>query len=215
MATSTVCKMIKFLFVGISLLLCFFGFRHLILGESLPPGIHLNRLQSNYWLPWQSGVSHFCFQGNNGLLRHQGRGQFAWDFLMPMGTAILAARAGTVADVVDAYEGRGNNKPSNEIFIDHGDGTMARYAHIQKNGSKVKVGDVIHRGQLIALSGDVGRSLGPHLHFEVVDQNKISIPTRFRDIEEHDGVPRTSFFYRSGNDQEQPTRWPWFRRLIV
>ncbi len=192
--------------VGIAALLSVVGYRYLVLGGPLSNVTYPERLQSDYWLPWKSGVSYFCFQGNNGFLSHKGRGQFAWDFLMPMGTPILAARAGNVASVVDIYEGRGSDKPNNEIFVDHGDGTMARYAHSQKNGSRVKIGDSIERGQLIALSGDVGRSLGPHLHFEVVDQSKFSVPTSFRDIEEHEGVPRTSFFYRSGNEPIQPIR---------
>lgn len=118
---------------------------------------------------------------------------------MPEGTPILAARGGTVVSVIDHYEGKGRDKPNNEIFIDHGDGTLARYAHIKKDGSKVRVGESVERGQVVALSGEVGRSLGPHLHFEVVDQNKVSIPIAFQDVEEHEGVPRTSFFYRSGN----------------
>jgi murein DD-endopeptidase MepM/ murein hydrolase activator NlpD len=190
----------KRVFMGIAAILtCLAGYRYWILGGSLPGGSYPDRRQSEYRLPWKSGDLHFCFQGNNGLLSHNGRGSFAWDFLMPMGTPILAARAGRVSSAVDQFEGHGSDKPNNEIFIDHGDGTLARYAHIEKDGSKVKVGDLVERGQVIALSGDVGHALGPHLHFEVVNESKVSIPISFGDIEEQDGVPRTSFFYRSGN----------------
>lgn len=185
--------------LGVVLLLCFVGYRYLILGRGLTEGIYPDPKNSEYRLPWESGVSFFCFQGTGGFLSHRGRVQYAWDFLMPTGTRILAARSGTVVSSVDVHEGRGRSKPNNEIFIDHGDGTVARYSHIQKNGSKVRPGDSISRGQLIALSGDVGRSLGPHLHFEVVDKNNVTIPISFHDVKKHEGVPRTSFFYRSGN----------------
>lgn len=113
------------------------------------------------------------------------------------GTDIHAARAGKVASVVDNFEGKGSDKPNNEIYIDHGDGTLARYAHIKKNGSKVDVGDEVVQGQVIALSGDVGRSLGPHLHFEVINEAKETIPISFSDVDEHSGVPRTFFLYTS------------------
>ena len=168
-------------------------------------------LPALYRLPWLPGESHFCFQGNDGWLSHHGRSRYAWDFLMPVGTPIPAARDGVVALVVDENDGHGRNSPNNEIYIDHGDGTQARYAHIKKAGAKVKVGEQVRQGQMIAYSGDVGRSLGPHLHFEVVTSaqhipstdpaeiGKSSIPARFLDVEIHQGVPRSTYFYTSRN----------------
>jgi murein DD-endopeptidase MepM/ murein hydrolase activator NlpD len=52
------------------------------------------------------------------------------------------------------------------ITIDHGFGYMTRYAHNSKN--LVKVGDFVKKGDLIALIGSTGRSVGPHLHYEVL-----------------------------------------------
>lgn len=175
-------------------------YRYEILAGALADGLYPTAADSPYLLPWESGEPHYCFFGNNAWLTHQGRGRFAWDFLMPMGTKILAAREGKVVSVVDQNEGRGvSGKPNNEIDIDHGDGTLARYYHMQKGGSRVKVGDIVKRGQVIALSGDVGKSLGPHLHFEVVDQSQQTVPIAFRDVTRHQGVPRASFFYTSSN----------------
>lgn len=63
------------------------------------------------------------------------------------------------------------------IEIDHGNGLTTRYGHLSK--LDVKEGDVVQRGQLIALVGSTGRSTGPHLHYELrVDKKPIN-PRRF------------------------------------
>lgn len=51
------------------------------------------------------------------------------------------------------------------ILINHPNGMMTRYGHASK--LYVKPGDVVHRGQVIAMMGSTGRSTGSHLHFEV------------------------------------------------
>ncbi len=51
------------------------------------------------------------------------------------------------------------------VKINHGSGFQTRYAHNKQN--LVKVGDVVKKGQVIALMGSSGRSTGPHVHFEV------------------------------------------------
>ncbi len=93
------------------------------------------------------------------------------DFPADIGTPILAAAGGMVvsSEPHPAY--------GNLVEIDHGNGLLTRYAH----GSKllVKTGDLVKRGQLVALVGNSGRSTGPHLHFEVLIEGVPQNPARF------------------------------------
>lgn len=81
------------------------------------------------------------------------------DFTAPQGTAIVAA-AGGVVQVAEYHAGYGYM-----IDLDHGNDLYTRYAHTSK--LLVKAGDLVKRGQKIALVGSTGRSTGAHLHFEV------------------------------------------------
>jgi murein DD-endopeptidase MepM/ murein hydrolase activator NlpD len=65
----------------------------------------------------------------------------------------------------------------NLLEIDHGNGLTTRYGHLSR--IDVKAGDLISRGQEVALVGSTGRSTGPHLHFEVRVGEKSVNPRRF------------------------------------
>lgn len=93
------------------------------------------------------------------------------DYVADIGTSVLAAAGGvvTVAEYHPAY--------GYMIDVDHGNDFSSRYAHLSKMA--VKAGQVIKRGQEIALSGNSGRSTGPHLHFEVRYRGAPQDPARF------------------------------------
>lgn len=81
------------------------------------------------------------------------------DFRASTGTPVHATNAGTVILARPLYfEG-------NCVMLDHGQGLVTVYMHLSE--FKVKEGDKVMAGQLIALSGGTGRSTGPHLHFAV------------------------------------------------
>lgn len=81
------------------------------------------------------------------------------DFVADVGTPVVAAAGGVVA-VAEYHPEFGNM-----IEVDHGGGIMTRYAHLSK--LLVVPGQIVRRGTGIALSGNTGRSSGPHMHFEV------------------------------------------------
>lgn len=71
---------------------------------------------------------------------------------------------------------------ANVVRILHEDGTYAIYAHLNWNSIRVRVGDVVERGEYIADSGNTGYSSGPHLHFVVVRNTGMtmqSVPVTF------------------------------------
>lgn len=93
------------------------------------------------------------------------------DFPADTGTPILAAAGGVVVvqDVHPAY--------GNMVEVDHGNDLITRYAHASR--VLVKKGDIVKRGQVIAVVGSTGRSTGPHLHFEVWVSGVPQDPSRF------------------------------------
>lgn len=88
-----------------------------------------------------------------------GRLHAGTDVGVPIGTTVRASRGGQVitAGWLGGY--------GNCVIIDHGDGVATRYGHLSE--ITVSTGQYVDQGQQIALSGNTGRSTGPHLHFEI------------------------------------------------
>lgn len=143
--------------------------------------------QSEYTLPYPVGETHqvtqsYCFSAGGHRL------QLAYDFAMPIGTEILAARAGVVRNIKESSpdDGRRNGE-HNFVFIQHDDGTTAFYAHLMQNGVEVEIGDQVETGELIGYSGNSGLTSHPHLHFGVYSSwpptEGYDVPVNFRNAD--------------------------------
>lgn len=87
------------------------------------------------------------------------RVHYGLDIAVPVGTPILASKDGIVT-----YSGYGGNYGI-LVTLHHDDGSETRYGHC--SSVVVAEGDIISQGEVIAFSGNTGRSTGPHLHFEI------------------------------------------------
>lgn len=106
--------------------------------------------------PLKGGAITSRFGASRGRYPHAGT-----DFAVPIGTPIFAAMDGTVQKAgTNAITGR----TGIGAFLGHDGGRNTYYGHLSK--LLVQVGDVVKAGQQIALSGNTGKSTGPHLHFE-------------------------------------------------
>jgi len=122
-------------------------------------------------VPWPCEQTFSCTQGNGGQASHTGYAQYAWDFGMPLGTDVVAARGGTVSRIrMDSMIGGCSNDYANDanyIVIDHGDDTAALYLHLEGFSSNLQQGSPVEAGDVIARVGLTGWTCGPHLHFQV------------------------------------------------
>lgn len=119
---------------------------------------------SNYVNAKGSGT--FCYPTDyrtisSGFYRSSGAFHGALDFPCPVGSNVYAGDSGTVIDATTGWGGGYGNR----VFIDHHNGFVTIYGH--NSQLLVHVGQTVKRGQLIAKSGNTGRSTGPHCHFEV------------------------------------------------
>ncbi|WP_317930914.1 M23 family metallopeptidase [Halioxenophilus sp. WMMB6] len=102
-------------------------------------------------------------------------GHLAWhsgmDFAGQLNSDVVAVASGVVTWSGDRY-GYGQM-----VEINHGSGFSTRYAHNSEN--LVAVGDVVKKGQIVALMGSSGRSTGPHVHFEVYKNGRPVDPSSY------------------------------------
>ncbi|MBC3765305.1 M23 family metallopeptidase [Neptunicella marina] len=105
------------------------------------------------WLSSFYGIRKDPFNGLPAM--HKGL-----DFAGKEGSDVIATGAGVVTWAGERY-GYGNL-----VEVDHGDGLSTRYGH--NKAIKVKVGDVVTKGQVLGLMGKTGRATGAHVHYEVL-----------------------------------------------
>jgi murein DD-endopeptidase MepM/ murein hydrolase activator NlpD len=124
----------------------------------------------------------------DGITHLDASSRYAVDVAMPVGTAVMAARGGTVVEIAWANYAGGTDAErdgprANLVRILHDDGTFALYAHLDRSSVSVRPGDRVERGEQIAASGNTGFSSGPHLHFAVLRNaglRVVSVPFEFQ-----------------------------------
>ena len=144
-----------------------------------------------YRLPWAAGNVESVTQGNSTPIDDPADPpshccppqQFAFDLVFQEGETIYATRGGVVGDVVESntmnfdpcVNGPSADGPSNYVRVDHPGGRYSYYAHVQANSVIPAQGSVIDRGAPLAKVGNVGRSCGPHLHYQVASDSTNTI----------------------------------------
>lgn len=119
-------------------------------GTKIPP---------SYIKPLSGGRMSSGFGGRKAPTKGASTNHKGIDWATPIGTAVYASSGGVVTK---AGWGSGYG---NVVYIKHPDGKETRYGHLSK--CLVSPGQTVKQGQKIALSGNTGRSTGPHLHFEI------------------------------------------------
>lgn len=139
---------------------------------------------------------------------HLSHDTYAWDFRMPEGTPITAARAGVVRLARGDSKLGGCDqkmaKHSNYVVLQHEGDLETQYLHF--SSVVVKVGERVEQGQLIGYSGNTGWSCGPHLHFKVARRtgdgwNNPSLPAM---LEGHGDPVRGTLVAAPTCEQQQP-----------
>ncbi|HCV42076.1 MAG TPA: hypothetical protein DGH68_01230, partial [Bacteroidetes bacterium] len=130
-------------------------------------------------------------QGHNGAITHKEKWKHAWDFVVKdnegsdfSGTGssvtdyhcfklpVVAVLDGTAALVVESLPNNDigemdlKSNWGNTVIIDHGQGIFSSTSHLDPSSTKVKVGESVKKGDVIARCGNSGRSPTPHLHFQ-------------------------------------------------
>ncbi len=144
-------------------------------------------MKLKYQLPFSKDIK-FKIAKPEGKYAHEKYPEirYAVDFIIPIGTPVLAIRAGKVIDLKDDSDEWGTDlsfvDKVNFVAIDHQDGTYAEYLHLGKDKIKVKKGDKVKTGDLLGYAGLSGCMDMPHLHlnvFKIKNGKAISISVKF------------------------------------
>ncbi len=116
-----------------------------------------------------------------------GRAHYGVDIPANYDDIVVAAKDGTVIYTYNGCTELANINSScggyggNQVYIDHGDGTVTLYSHMGKDTIVVKEGDTVRQGQKIGLASATGSATGPHLHFGVKVNDQLVDPLQYID----------------------------------
>lgn len=149
-----------------------------------------NQLFTPFALPFYG--FRYINQGHNGPYTHKDEWSHAWDFVIRddegkeyqkdgssltdyygFGKPVLAPANGWIEDVIDGID---DNNPGdvnlrqnwgNTVLIRHSDTLYSKLSHLKKGSILLSKGAYVQKGQIVANSGNSGRSAYPHLHFQI------------------------------------------------
>jgi len=149
-----------------------------------------------FWGKWK------VTQGHNGEITHKENWRHAWDFeifdekgnnyennghnredYFCFNKSVTAPDDGLVEEIVDGVNDNDigdvnlENNWGNTIIIKHKEKFYSKISHIKEGSFKVKKGDHVKRGDILAYCGNSGRSPVPHLHFQLQEDPFIGTPT--------------------------------------
>jgi len=123
--------------------------------------------RSGQGAPTACGDTYRVNQGICSGFGHSGFWRYGYDFEMPTGTIVTAARAGIVVHARDGAQD-GDRSNTKLITVEHADGSVGVYSHLTLNGVLVTVGQSVLAGDTIGLSGETGNTGGlPQRHFSL------------------------------------------------
>jgi len=157
-------------------------------GAAVPPAD-----TSPYILPWAEGQEFGLGQGYCTTPPRSHHLRYAYDFLMPEGTAIHNVRAGVVVELREHFaDDDRTGGHENMLSLRHDDQTISIYMHLRHEGVAVEMGQYVPQGALLGWSGATGDPAGiPHLHFQICLRGglcsyrtqEITLPVSFRNAQ--------------------------------
>lgn len=158
-------------------------------------------------------------QGNHGNLTHWGKGSYAWDFVVVdshgkssrgigrraedyycFNLPVIAPASGIVVRVEDSVpdnvppEVNAEQNWGNHVIIQHPPNMYSELSHFKYKGIVVKIGQSVSQGQLLGYTGNSGRSMEPHLHYQLQKTPELgttTVPAKFSDYFKYDSGRET------------------------
>ena len=137
-----------------------------IIDEAVPRVVHIGTKER---LPYILPVEEYIL--SSGFGPRWGTNHNGIDLAVPTGTDVMASADGIV------IQSGWNGGYGISVYIDHENGIITRYGHMSQ--TLVSVGQRVSQGDIIGLSGSTGDSTGPHVHFEMRENDTAFDPIRY------------------------------------